>query len=129
MKKAVFTNNSLSLKTKRLVYRAVVLGVLLYGVETIALIRDHSRKLEVFHNRCLRAILGITINSKTEDGTNNQCTSKEEIWCGRAIRRPNHRQEAALAWTCRTKPVAKTAAIWLVTTTTTCPQYKVEVEG
>ena len=60
MKKAVFTNNSLSLKTKRLVYRAVVLGVLLYGVETIALIRDHSRKLEVFHNRCLRAILGIT---------------------------------------------------------------------
>ena len=57
LKKAMFINNSLLLKTKRLVYRAVVLGVLLYGVETLALKRDH---LEVFHNRCLRAILGIT---------------------------------------------------------------------
>ena len=38
----------------------MVLGALLYGVETLTLKRVHSHKLEVFHNRCLRAILGIT---------------------------------------------------------------------
>ena len=60
LRKPVFADTALSLKTKRIVYKAVVLGVLLYGVETLTLKRVHSRKLEVFHNRCLRAILGIT---------------------------------------------------------------------
>ena len=60
LKRPVFRDNNLSLRTKRLVYRAVVMGVLLYGAETWAIKRADSRKLEVFHNRCLRAILGIT---------------------------------------------------------------------
>ena len=53
-------DSSLSLRTKRLVYHAVVLGVLLYGSETWVTKRDASRKIEVFHKRCLRSILGIT---------------------------------------------------------------------
>ena len=60
LRKPVFVGNMLSLQTKRPVYKAVVLGVLLYGVETLTLKRAHSQKLEGFHNRCLRAILGIT---------------------------------------------------------------------
>ena len=56
----MIADKDLSLKTKRLAYQAVVLGVLLYGAETLTLKRAHSKKLEVFHNRCLRAILGIT---------------------------------------------------------------------
>ena len=60
LRKPIFTDNMLSLNTKRLVYEAVVLGVLLYGVETLTLKRVHSHKLEVFHNICMRAILGIT---------------------------------------------------------------------
>ena len=60
LKRPVFRDNDISLRTKRLVYRAVVMGVLLYGAETWAIKRADSRKLEVFHNRYLRALLGIT---------------------------------------------------------------------
>ena len=60
LRRSVFMDSGLSLRTKRLVYRAVVLGVLLYGSETWATKRVASRKIEVFHNRCLRNILGIT---------------------------------------------------------------------
>ena len=56
----VFRDSNLSLTTKRMVCRAVVLGVLLYGSETWATKRDTIRRLEVFHNRCLKGILGIT---------------------------------------------------------------------
>ena len=60
LRRPVFGDKDLSLKTKRLVYRAVVLGVLLYGVETWANKRDTSHKMDVFHNRCLQSIMGIT---------------------------------------------------------------------
>ena len=56
----MFKDWNLSLWTKRLVYRGVVLGVLLYGSETWANKRDTTRKLEVFHNRCFKGILGVT---------------------------------------------------------------------
>ena len=45
---------------KRMVYRAVVMGVLLYGAEAWVNKRAVTRKLEFFKNKCLRRILGIT---------------------------------------------------------------------
>ncbi len=60
LKEPVFRDKNLSLATKRLVYKAVVLATLLYGSETWTTKRDAVRKLEVFHNRCLRGILGIS---------------------------------------------------------------------
>lgn len=56
----VFGDKDLSLRTKRLVYRAEALGLLLYGSETWANKRIASRRVEAFHNRCLRSILDIT---------------------------------------------------------------------
>ena len=56
----VFQDSNLSLKTKRMVYRAVVMGVLLYGAEAWVNKRAVTRKLEAFNNKCLRRILGIT---------------------------------------------------------------------
>ena len=56
----IFRDSNLCLRTKRKVYKAVVLGVLLYGSETWTTKRDAIRRLEVFHNRCLKGILGIT---------------------------------------------------------------------
>ena len=55
LKEPVFRNSNLSYRTKRLVYRAVVLGVLLYGSETWTTKHNTTKKLEVFHNRCLRS--------------------------------------------------------------------------
>ena len=56
----VFKNKDLSLATKRAVYRAVVLAVLLYGAETWTIKAVHTRRLNSFHNRCTRTILGVT---------------------------------------------------------------------
>ena len=56
----VFQDKGLSLKTKKMVYRAVVMGVLLYGAEAWVNKRAATRKLESFNNKCLRCILGIT---------------------------------------------------------------------
>ena len=55
----ILRNSNLSLRTKRKVYKAVVLGVLLYGSETWTTKRDTVKRLEVFHNRCLNRILGM----------------------------------------------------------------------
>ena len=73
LRRTVFKEKDLTLKTKRLVYRPVVLGILLYDAETWAMNskRVHSRKFEVFHNRCLRAIMGIT----TEQQRTNHISS------------------------------------------------------
>ena len=56
----VFKNKDLSLATKRAVYRAVVLAVLLYGAETWIMKAVHTRRWNSFHNRCIRTILGVT---------------------------------------------------------------------
>ena len=67
LRRPVFGDKDLSLRTKRMVYCAVVLGVLLYGAEAWPTKREHSKKLEVFHNRCLRAILGITSEQQRKE--------------------------------------------------------------
>ena len=48
--------------TRRAVYQATVhvLAVLLYGAETWILNAPHVKHLTVFHNHCVRTILGIT---------------------------------------------------------------------
>ena len=56
----VFKNKDLSLATKKAVYRAVVLAVLLYGAETWVMKAVHTRRLNSFHNRCILTILGVT---------------------------------------------------------------------
>ena len=55
----VFKNKDLSLATKRAVYRAVVLAVLLHGPETWTMKAVHIRRLNSFHNCCIRTILGV----------------------------------------------------------------------
>ena len=55
----IFNNSNLSVATKRAVYRAVVLAVLLYGSETWVLKAQHTKRLNVFHNHCVRTILGV----------------------------------------------------------------------
>ena len=56
-----FKNSNLSYKTKRHVYKMFVLGILLYGSETWTTKRFDVRKLEVFHNRCMRTIMGMSL--------------------------------------------------------------------
>jgi hypothetical protein len=55
----VWRNPCLTTKTKLRVYRACVLGTLLYGSETWTTYANQEKKLNSFHLRCLRRILRI----------------------------------------------------------------------
>ena len=55
----VFLNHRLSLATKKSVYQAICLSILLFGCEAWALYRRHFRKLESFHGDCIQRILGL----------------------------------------------------------------------
>ena len=56
----IFSDHMLSITTKCAVYQAVVLGVLLYAVETWPVKQREVHALETFHHRCLRTLLGIS---------------------------------------------------------------------
>ena len=58
--KVVFMDKNLTLYTKRMIYNACVLSVLLYGSECWIPLRKHIKKLNTFHHRCIRTIVGIT---------------------------------------------------------------------
>ena len=60
LRKSVFIDKTLRLETKHRVYDACVLAVLLYGSECWTPLRRHARKLNSFHHRCIRTILGIS---------------------------------------------------------------------
>ncbi len=58
--KRVWNNSMLTTNTKMKVYQASVLSTLLYGSETWTMYTWQERRLNSFHLRCLRRILGIT---------------------------------------------------------------------
>ena len=58
--KTVFMDKNLTLYTKRMIYNACVLFALLYGSECWIPLRKHIQKLNTFHHRCIRTIVGIT---------------------------------------------------------------------
>ena len=62
--KRVWDNQKLSIRTKANVYRSCVCSTLLYGSETWTLSSVQEKKLNTFHLRCLRRILGITWQQK-----------------------------------------------------------------
>ena len=50
LRKAVFLDKNLSQKTKRKIYDACVLSVLLYGAECWVLLKKQVKKLNTFHH-------------------------------------------------------------------------------
>ena len=59
LQKRVWKNQKLRLGTKVAVYKACVLSVLLYGSETWSAYALQLNRLNTFHQRCLRKILGV----------------------------------------------------------------------
>ena len=59
LKKRVWDNNNLTNNTKLQVYRACVLSTLLYSSEAWTTYATQEKRLNSFHLRCLRRILGI----------------------------------------------------------------------
>ncbi len=60
LRKAVLLDRNLSLQMKRKVYQTCILSVLLYGAQCWIPLRRQAKKLNTFHHRCVRAVLGIS---------------------------------------------------------------------
>ena len=129
LKSLVFSKSSLSYKMKRMVYKAVVLGVLLYGSETWTTKRNTTRRLEAFHNHCLRGIVGITsAQQRIEHISSVQVASKfgmeeslEDLivvrrlrWLGHVARMENHRlpKKVLFGWLPQWCPAHGTKMRW-----------------
>ncbi len=68
LRKAVFLDRNLTLTTKRMIYRACVVSVLiLYGSECWTPLKRHVNMLNSFHYRCIRTILGISNRQQWEE--------------------------------------------------------------
>jgi hypothetical protein len=76
LSKKVWENRQLTTSTKMVVYKACVISTLLYGSESWTTYAYQERKLQVFHLRCLRRVLGITWQDKA---TNNQVLDRARI--------------------------------------------------
>ena len=72
LSKQVFRNKLLDIKTRAMAYKTLVLNVLLWGCEAWALTQEQRRRLEVFHHRCLRRILNVTIYDVMEKHITNE---------------------------------------------------------
>ena len=59
LSKRVWENHQLTLNTKHKVYQASVLSTLLYGSESWTTYPRQENRLESFHLRCLRRMMGI----------------------------------------------------------------------
>ena len=64
LKKRVWQNSKLTIKTKMKVYSACVLSTLLYGSETWTTYTKQEQRLNSFHLRCLRRIMNIRWQDK-----------------------------------------------------------------
>ena len=55
----LWRSREISTRTKTRIYGSLVLSVLLYGAESWPITPSQLQRLEVFHRRCLRSILGV----------------------------------------------------------------------
>ena len=60
LQKPIFGCSGLSIKSKRLVYKAIVLPTLFYGAETWPMKAQQMNRLNLFHRSCVRSILRVS---------------------------------------------------------------------
>ena len=61
LKKSLWSRRDISLKLKLRIYITLILPISIYGCETCFLTQLDGKKLSVFENNCLRAILNIRL--------------------------------------------------------------------
>ena len=98
--KKVWRHTRLQLQTKLRLYQTCILSILLYGSETWTLLQEDLRKLEVFHMRSQRMIIGIhwhdfVRNTEVVDRTGLHCvrdviTGRRNSLFGHVVRLDDH---------------------------------------
>lgn len=100
---------NINLRTKMGIYNATVLSILLYGSETWTLTKVNSNKLDAFHHKCLRKILGISYRDRITNRDILNRTQQQEIseiirnrrlrWFGHVVRMRDERfPKKVLSW-------------------------------
>ena len=129
LRRAVFDDAHLSVTTKRKVYQACVLSVLMYGGECWTPLRKQLKKLNTFHHRCVRTILGISCKRQWEQRISSQRlreqwgdveTITEKLmrrrleWVGHIARMPDCRipRMCLFGWLSKTRPVGGPRRRW-----------------
>ena len=142
----VFRDSNLSLRTKRMVYRAVVLGVLLYGAETWVNKSTATRKLESFNSRCLRRILGITRAQQrqhrlasvqvrrrfgAEEALEDVVAAKRLRWVGHVARMDDSRlpKKLLFGWLPQRRPAHGTRQRWRDKVRKDLKRFRIEEGG
>ena len=127
--KPVFLDKNLTLHTKRIVYNACVLSVLLYGSECWTPLRRHTRKLNTFHQQNIRRIMGtsnleqwtkrITMAEIRRRWGNCEPVSGKVIkrrlqWLGHLARMKNTRlpKKSPFGWLCQPCPQSGPKRRW-----------------
>jgi len=97
----VWSNGNLSIRVKIQVYMSCVVGVLLYGCETWTTYRHQERRLNAFHMRCLRSILGLSWKDRVPNTLILQTTGSCDLittirhrrlrWAGHVCRMEDNR--------------------------------------
>lgn len=101
MRRNVFAVRAMARSVKLRVYAASVLSVLLYGSETWNLTAVDTKRLESFHNRCLRCMFGISRLTHFTNFDLRKLTGQRTIesmimtnrlrWLGHVMRMPEER--------------------------------------
>ena len=116
--KSVFLDENLNLTTKRKIYSACILSVLLYGAERWIPLRNHEEKLNTFHHRCIRIILGISnqwqwseritmrMRWRDEELAADKVRKRRLEWLGHVARMSDHRLPKSLlfGWLPESRP-------------------------
>ena len=83
----IWKSTTLSPNSRLQLYNALVINTLLYACETWAITSQHLHRLEVFHNRCLRRLKGVTMLDHLTTGelhSRTPVTEPIQVWVRRA---------------------------------------------
>ena len=92
-KKSAWSGTGISVKLKLRLYNALILPIAIYGSETWSLMQLDTKKLSVFENNCLKAILKIRLqghvsideirkSAKQQNSIENIIGKRHQNWFG-----------------------------------------------
>ena len=105
----VLKSKEMALNTKISIYSTIVLPILLYGSETWQMYIADIKRLNAFHQRCLRRILGITYKDRVKNEVILDRTNQRQLtdiiqerrlrWLGHVFRMDDNRfPKQTLKW-------------------------------
>ena len=105
----VLKSKEMTLNTKVTIYLTIVLPILLYGSETWQMYIADIKRLNAFHQRCLRRILGITYKDRIKNEVILDRTNQRQLtdiiqerrlrWLGHVFRMDDNRfPKQTLKW-------------------------------